>query len=590
MNYDFILTAGDYISSGLSVTLTDDRKASIGPWKDFQSRYITDDELHLKAPYAKGLAIICGKVSGNLEVVDIDLKYDLSGDLFQRLKSIIPDIFSKLTIAKTVSDGYHLYYRSHAIDQNLKLARRPSTPQETAKNPHIKVLVLIETRGEGGYVVAPPSAGYQWIQGSYKTIPTLTVEERDTLLSACRSLNQYLEESKVTQIEISPDYGHSPIDDYNKRGDVLALLEKHGWKTLYERNGRTYLRRPGKDEGQSGDFWHEKRWFSVFTTSSQFEPNTAYTPSAVYCMLEMGNNWTKTVQTLAKEGYGENLGIRAQRMALNMNISKMKANGRSEGQIIMQIHKERGISFDAAKELYDKAIQLDVDPDQFWEEDAKGKITINYAGIHDFLGRRGYYIIPNDDNGNNTTIVRMVDNIVEQTSIEKIKRELKEFTQLKDPRVTEWLAKNYHLINESFLHMLPKIGQNFLRDDRTCAYFPFINGIVKVTADEITLIEHHQIPKFIWKSALIDHEIEIYPETNGMNINILEGKDTFQDFVHKISGEDHDRFFGAVSIIGYMLHEYKDPTRPYAVCLCEETDDEAKGGGTGKGIFITAIN
>lgn len=136
MNYDFILTAGDYISNGLSVTLTDDRKASIGPWKDFQSRFITEDEIHLKVQYAKGIAIICGKVSGNLEVIDIDLKYDLSGDLFQRLKDLAPDIFAKLTIASTVSNGYHLYYRSSSVEPNQKLARRSATQEETAKNPH----------------------------------------------------------------------------------------------------------------------------------------------------------------------------------------------------------------------------------------------------------------------------------------------------------------------------------------------------------------------------------------------------------------------------------------------------------------------
>jgi hypothetical protein len=45
-----------------------------------------------------------------------------------------------------------------------------------------------------------------------------------------------------------------------------------------------------------------------------------------------------------------------------------------------------------------------------------------------------------------------------------------------------------------------------------------------------------------------------------------------------------------MTLTGYILHSYKDPSKPYAPILAEETDDEAKGGGTGKGIFFKAIS
>ena len=45
-----------------------------------------------------------------------------------------------------------------------------------------------------------------------------------------------------------------------------------------------------------------------------------------------------------------------------------------------------------------------------------------------------------------------------------------------------------------------------------------------------------------------------------------------------------------MTLIGYVLHSYKDPSKPFAPILAEETDDEAKGGGTGKGIFFQAIS
>ena len=150
MNYELKLNAGYYLSEGISVTLTDNNKVSIGPWKEFQKRFITDDEIDERISKAQGIAIICGAVSGGLEVIDIDIKYDITGTLWKRLQSAIDkNILKKLTIVKTKSGGYHLYYRCSKIEGNQKIANRPATDEELKKNPHNKVMILIETREIG---------------------------------------------------------------------------------------------------------------------------------------------------------------------------------------------------------------------------------------------------------------------------------------------------------------------------------------------------------------------------------------------------------------------------------------------------------
>ena len=52
---------------------------------------------------------------------------------------------------------------------------------------------------------------------------------------------------------------------------------------------------------------------------------------------------------------------------------------------------------------------------------------------------------------------------------------------------------------------------------------------------------------------------------------------------------DDTRTNYAMQLIGYMLHGYKHPARSIAVVLCEETEEEDEGGGTGKGLFYKAI-
>jgi len=152
-----------YKQNNLSVIATGENKRAIMAWKEYQTRFATDEELQSQFahPKAKGIAVICGAVSGNLEVIDIDLKNDVTGTLYQNLVNDIGSLIDKLYIVKTKSGGYHLYYRCEVIEGNIKLASRPATESEAKDNPHVKQVVLVETRGEGGYVIAPPTDGYE---------------------------------------------------------------------------------------------------------------------------------------------------------------------------------------------------------------------------------------------------------------------------------------------------------------------------------------------------------------------------------------------------------------------------------------------
>ena len=148
-----------YLDYGVNVVAVNEKKQAIFPWKKYQSVAITKAELkeQMSDPRAKGVAVICGAISGGLEVIDIDTKYE-TYDLWSAIKEKIPaEIYDRLHIVSTKSGGKHLYYKCEEIEGNQKLAQRPPTAEEAAANPHIKSYCIIETRGEAGYVVAPPS-------------------------------------------------------------------------------------------------------------------------------------------------------------------------------------------------------------------------------------------------------------------------------------------------------------------------------------------------------------------------------------------------------------------------------------------------
>lgn len=283
-----------------------------------------------------GVGLVCGKLSGGIEVIDVDEKYSLDGKLFERYKKLIhgadKSLLEKLVVQKTKGGGYHLIYRCSQISGNIKLANRPTTKEEkefTFKSTYEaelskstedskakiisekaaandKVRVLLETRGEGGYIMCFPSIGYEIIFGDYYSICEITPEQRETLHGIAMQFNSFVEEYIIPKHKTQKTKGLSTFDDYNERGDVIGLLQSHGWKVVTQKGKKTMFLRPGQTTSQtSGNFDHDKNWFSVFSTSTEFDPMKAYLPYAVYATLECNKDFSEASKKLYELGFGE---------------------------------------------------------------------------------------------------------------------------------------------------------------------------------------------------------------------------------------------------------------------------------------------
>ena len=65
-------TASAYAHAGLSVIPTAADKRPACAWKPFTERIMSDRELEVNFRNAGGIGIVCGRVSGNLELLDFD--------------------------------------------------------------------------------------------------------------------------------------------------------------------------------------------------------------------------------------------------------------------------------------------------------------------------------------------------------------------------------------------------------------------------------------------------------------------------------------------------------------------------------------
>ena len=265
-----------------------------------------------------GLAVICGPVSGHLEIIDFDEAH-LYDPWAVTVEAEIPGLIGRLAHTLTPSGGDHIYYRHDSAPAgNTKLARDLRLNDRGQLAPY----TLIETRGEGGYALVPPSPAachelnrpYRLIAGDLTHLPRLTAPERDVLLDAARQLNRYVEPTRIVREPRVPSpserEGQRPGDDFDRRGDLGALLRAHGWTFMRARGVEEFWRRPGKAGGRDGHSatlnYAGSGLFYVFSSNAYpLEMETAYSLFAVYTLLEHGGDFGEAARTLVVQGYGE---------------------------------------------------------------------------------------------------------------------------------------------------------------------------------------------------------------------------------------------------------------------------------------------
>lgn len=242
-----------------------------------------------------------GVPMGEITCLDIDAKHQpgLVEDFEQACRDAgLEILLESLPKQTTVNGGCHYFFKVRGLESpigNMKLAK--NVVRET----------IIETRGKGGYVIVAPSKGYRWERGNLLTAPEITVESWQQLFKIADGFNESEPVKEWTASNGGKVYGdETPGSDYNKRGDLFSLLQKHSWKPL---QGGKRWSRPGKNPPGVSATWDSVETpgkFYVFSSSAApFEAESSYSPFAVYALLEHGGRFDDAARALSAEGYGK---------------------------------------------------------------------------------------------------------------------------------------------------------------------------------------------------------------------------------------------------------------------------------------------
>jgi len=285
--------AEKYIKAGFAILPVKlDKSPAVPKWKDVVFKASDFDN-------AQGIGIICGEPSHGLECYDYDAHF---GDAKKNLTAFLTDpkvkeIYEKykLPINSTQNGGYHLLIRCEKTEGNKKLASRPKWSEKLNR---FVPDAIIESRGEGGYFLAPPTKGYKNIRNSIYDIQEITTDERNTLIEVAKSFNEWSEPVK-TEFESKDRPGDLYNNDFTSIVNAKSLLKLAGWKELKNNQWQ----RPDKKDGISATFGKvAANVFYCFTANGfPFEPEKAYLPFQILSLLKYKGDFKEAAKELSKD-------------------------------------------------------------------------------------------------------------------------------------------------------------------------------------------------------------------------------------------------------------------------------------------------
>ncbi|MFN8296352.1 MAG: hypothetical protein U0T69_09170 [Chitinophagales bacterium] len=140
--------------------------------------------------------------------------------------------------------------------------------------------------------------------------------------------------------------------------------------------------------------------------------------------------------------------------------------------------------------------------------------------------------------------------------------------------------------NKNLVTSLETFNFNLHTGNKDSCYIYYKNGVLKITKNDFEILSYEELDGFIWKEQIINRDIKLPIASHLENFN-------FNKFLRNISGQADNRYFSLVSIIGYLLHNFKDKSLAKAIIFTDEDIDVngiSANGGKGKSILASALS
>ena len=260
-------------------------------------------EIQSKRP-SNNFGVLTGKVSDDQFCIDLD-----NSIAVELADQHLPP--TGLIVGRKQNPRTHWFYH---VPSGIKATKfkLPADPNDKEKK-----LTVVEVLGDGNQVIVGPSVHpsgdvYDILEGEPAEV------DGAELLEAVESLFNAV----LDRLGLIPDEkpkpnsngrsqntgggsGLSPGKDFDERGDVRELLQRHGWTRIGSSGNDERWRRPGKDHGISATL-KDGRLFYCFTSSAAgLDGGKAYGPFGLFTALECSGDFHQAHEKLKVLGFGE---------------------------------------------------------------------------------------------------------------------------------------------------------------------------------------------------------------------------------------------------------------------------------------------
>jgi len=224
---------------------------------------------------------------------------------------------------------------------------------------------------------------------------------------------------------------------------------------------------------------------------------------------------------------------------------------------------------------------------EFWYVDKKGNYEVKQNQILRFLEFQGFR---NAKIENQWFVVRVSNHVIDiiNDTLEVrhylVKYIKSKKSQVDQDQIIEKVLGLFKLVKRTgLLDGLSILEMELLEGDESTTYKFFRNGVVKITATQIELLDYDLLEGSVMRSSIIERDIHLQTE-------IEIWKSDFSKFLYRCMMANNTSYFALISTLGYLSSNYKTAKDNKAVIFCDDNMEGIPEGGTGKSLTALALS
>jgi hypothetical protein len=239
--------------------------------------------------------------------------------------------------------------------------------------------------------------------------------------------------------------------------------------------------------------------------------------------------------------------------------------------------------------------------EKFWLTTPTG-VKLDPESLHRFLNKRGFFTY--QPKGERTSIlVRAENKTLKSVSAKEVRKIAWDYidSEFKFQNAEEQRQVKYDfqysksLFGLDNLDLLPLIKVNECRDTKETSYLFFTDCFLEIKANALEVKEYSTLEGFVFETDICKAYLKRSPQFNRICTESIQPEGEFYEFVQELCSDknktiNQDHLESLITIIGYLVHRYKDPAKAKAIIFMDTYTDGNANGGTGKSLLTKGIS